>query len=102
MQFTMPAMVLGANFYNIDGTEHCSLSVMESDPTDKSLRGYRPAKIKAASVVFDLLTDQVTEYPQQLDLLVTNRVQGGKVVQTCIGISKSKTSGSAPSHAKAG
>jgi hypothetical protein len=88
MQFVMPALVLGANYYNIDGTEHVSLSVMECDPSDKSLKGYRPAKIKCAAVVFDQVADELSEYPKQLDLIVINKVSGGKVAQTCIGISK--------------
>jgi hypothetical protein len=30
----------------------------------------------------------LSEYPKQLDLIVINKVSGGKVAQTCIGISK--------------
>ncbi|WP_028292598.1 hypothetical protein [Oceanobacter kriegii] len=88
MQFTMPALVLGANHYNIDGVDHVSLSVMEADPSDKSLKGYRPAKLKANVTVFEELTGDVSDFPKQVNLVVQNRVSKNTIQQTCIAIAK--------------
>jgi hypothetical protein len=102
MQFVMPVQLLGANFYDIDGKKYCSLSVMEQDPADKSLKGYRPAKITAESVVFDQLSEDIGDYPRSVDLIVMNKVSGGKLQQRCIAIKKpEKNNGASSPAAKA-
>ncbi|WP_221794612.1 hypothetical protein [Oceanobacter mangrovi] len=107
MQFIMPALVLGANHYHIDGVDHVSLSVMEADPSDNSLKGYRPAKLKANLTVFQELTDQLSDFPKKVNLVVQNRVSKNTIQQSCIAIAKddngsSTGSKTATAPAKAG
>jgi|TARA_R110000868_G_scaffold34671_1_gene125010 hypothetical protein len=76
---------------------------MEADPADKSLKGYRPAKLKANLTVFQELTDQLSEFPKKVNLVVQNRVSKNTIQQSCIAIAKDDNgSNSKTATAKAG
>jgi hypothetical protein len=79
MANVMTFTVLGANKYNIDGNTFCSLFVIESDLDDKTLKGFRPAKMKCEPVVFEQLTEGESAYPLKEDFLVQQRVKSGSL-----------------------
>lgn len=96
MQFQMPVLLTGATRYDIDGKVFVSLQVLNSDPTNKSLKGLQPAKMPAEETVFDRLPAEESDYPYQCNLIVLNKVSGGKVTQRCIGIMTDDKSATAP------
>ena len=96
MQFEMPVLLTGATRYDIDGKVFVSLQVLNSDPTNKALKGLQPAKMPAEEVVFDRLPEEESAYPYQCRLIVLNKVSGGKVTQRCIGILSDDKAATAP------
>ena len=96
MQFQMPVVLTGATRYDIDGKVFVSLQVLNSDPTNKALKGLQPAKMPAEESVFDRLPEEESDYPYQCNLIVLNKVSGGKVTQRCIGIMSEDKPATAP------
>jgi len=96
MQFEMPVLLTGATRYDIEGKIFVSLQVLNSDPTNKALKGLQPAKMPAEETVFDRLPSEESAYPYECRLIVLNKVSGGKVTQRCIGIMSEEKTATAP------
>lgn len=91
MQFQMPVTIIGTTSYDINGKLYPGVFLMSPDTTNENLKGYTPAKMPVAQSVFDALPAELSAYPYECVLAVTNKVSKGKITQTGIALMKNES-----------